>query len=196
MMTAPSLPIQMIVGLGNPGAQYINTRHNAGFWAINEIAKLLNNKWKYEAKFHGEFCCSNTAYGKLYLLKPATFMNKSGVSVAALSQFYKIPSESILVIHDELDLAAGVVRLKWSGGHAGHNGLKDIARALGHLNVWRLRLGINHPGDRNAVADYVLSIPKIEDKIDIDNAIARCIKQLNLLSIGHFEKVMHTLHSG
>ncbi len=195
-MIVPSLPIQMIVGLGNPGAQYINTRHNAGFWAVNEIAKYLGEQWKYEAKFHGELCCSNTVRGKLYLLKPTTFMNKSGVSVAALSQFYKIPTESILVIHDELDLAVGVVRLKWSGGHAGHNGLKDIARALGHLNVWRLRLGIDHPGDRNAVADYVLSIPKIEDKIDVDNAITRFIKHLDLLSAGQFEKIMHTLHTG
>ncbi len=195
MMTVPNLPIQMIVGLGNPGAQYENTRHNAGFWAVNELATHLGECWKYEAKFHGELCCSNTAEGKLYLLKPATFMNKSGISVAALSQFYKIPGESILVIHDELDLPAGAARLKWSGGHAGHNGLKDISRALGHLNVWRLRLGIEHPGDRSAVADYVLSVPKIEDRIDIDNAVVRLIKHLDLLRAGKFEKMMHTLHS-
>lgn len=195
MMTTPSSPIQLVVGLGNPGLDYERTRHNAGFWAVDALAEHFGGKWKYESKFQGALSSLITPNGKLYTLKPTTFMNRSGISVAALAQFYRIPSEAILVIHDELDLPPGTVRLKWSGGHAGHNGLKDIARTLGHLNVWRLRLGIDHPGDRNRVADYVLSLPRPEHREALNSAIDAFIQHWPSIHVGQFEKAMHTLHT-
>lgn len=195
MMVAPITPIQLIVGLGNPGQEYENTRHNAGFWAVDVLAQKLGALWKYESRFHGACAMSTGEAGKLYFLKPATFMNRSGQSVIALAHFYKIPAEAILVVHDELDLLPGTSRLKWAGGHAGHNGLKDIIRLLGHANFWRFRVGIGHPGDRSRVADYVLSLPKLDDRIAIDQSLDHFIAGWSSIQKGQFEKAMHELHS-
>jgi len=140
--------IRLIVGLGNPGREYEGNRHNVGFWWVDELARLQNVNFKHENKFHGE-----TARGKLHgheawLLKPQTFMNGSGRAVGALAQFYKIPPEEIMIVHDELDLPPGVARMKKAGGHGGHNGLKDTIAHLGTKDFWRLRIGIGHPGER------------------------------------------------
>ena len=157
--------IKLLVGLGNPGEKYANTRHNAGFWWVDQLVAGTSSRLALEAKFHGvagKLNCASLNPNSLdlgaetWLLKPTTFMNASGKAVAAVANYYKISPEQIMVIHDELDLAPGNVKLKKGGGHGGHNGLKDIAAALGTKEFWRLRLGIGHPGDRNEVINYVL----------------------------------------
>ena len=150
--------IKLFVGLGNPGDKYENTRHNAGFWWVDAVCAFTNSKVILESKFFGVAGKLNPT-SDTWLLKPTTFMNASGKAVAALAQYYKILPEQILVIHDELDLPTGGVKLKIGGGHGGHNGLKDIAAALGTPNFWRLRLGIGHPGERNEVVNFVLKAP-------------------------------------
>ena len=186
--------IKLFVGLGNPGDKYGNTRHNAGFWWIDAVCALTNSKVILESKFFG-------AAGKLnptsdtWLLKPTTFMNASGKAVAALAQYYKILPEQILVIHDELDLPAGGVKLKIGGGHGGHNGLKDIAAALGTPNFWRLRLGIGHPGDRNEVVNFVLKAPLKDEQSVINGCIDDSINLMPLLQSGDFEAAMLKLHT-
>jgi len=186
--------IKLFVGLGNPGDKYHSTRHNAGFWWIDEVAGQTNTKLSLDAKFFG-------IVGKLstqtesWLLKPTTFMNASGKSVAALANYYKITPAEILVIHDELDLPIDGMKVKFGGGHGGHNGLKDIEAALSTKDFWRLRLGIGHPGDRNEVINYVLKNPSKDEKTAIDEKIYESSKLIRLMLSGDFENTMLKLHT-
>jgi PTH1 family peptidyl-tRNA hydrolase len=186
-------PLQLLVGLGNPGAKYSATRHNAGFWFVDEIARQAGGLFRSESKFPGEVCRVSINDQSVWLLKPNTFMNRSGQSVAALARFYKIPVEAILIAHDELDLPAGLARWKFAGGHGGHNGLRDI---MAHLSkdYWRLRLGIDHPGDRSQVVNYVLSKPSYDEQIDISTAIDAAADSLDLILQGESQRAMNQLH--
>ncbi|UOO76185.1 aminoacyl-tRNA hydrolase [Neisseria sp. Dent CA1/247] len=187
--------IKLIVGLGNQGAEYAHTRHNAGFWLIDELAWAWNARLKEEKKFFGEVARVTRPEGEIWLLKPNTFMNRSGQAVAALASFYKIKPEEILVVHDELDIPCGRIRFKLGGGNGGHNGLKDIQARLGTPGFYRLRLGIDHPGDRNLVVGYVLNKPGAEDRQAIDDAIAKSIQGLPLVLSGQWEEATRFLHS-
>ncbi|MFZ2524095.1 MAG: aminoacyl-tRNA hydrolase [Candidatus Ferrigenium altingense] len=187
--------IRLIVGLGNPGREYETTRHNAGYWWVDELARLQNLSFKSEAKYHGLTARGQLHGHEMLLLKPQTFMNVSGRAVGALAQFYKIAPAEILVVHDELDLPPGVARLKMGGGHGGHNGLKDIIAHLGSKDFWRLRLGIGHPGDRADVAGYVLNDPRREEHELIDEAIQRALHVAPLIVEGKTEAAMLKLHS-
>lgn len=187
--------IKLIAGLGNPGAEYAHTRHNAGFWLVDELAWAWNTRLKEEKKFFGEVARVTRPEGEIWLLKPNTFMNRSGQAVAALASFYKIKPEEILVVHDELDIPCGRVRFKLGGGNGGHNGLKDIQARLGTPGFYRLRLGIDHPGDRNLVTGYVLNKPSAEDRQAIDDAIAKSIQGLPLVLAGQWEEATRFLHS-
>ena len=186
--------IKLFVGLGNPGDKYENTRHNAGFWWVDAVCAFTNSKVILESKFFGVAGKLNPT-SDTWLLKPTTFMNASGKAVAALAQYYKILPEQILVIHDELDLPTGGVKLKIGGGHGGHNGLKDIAAALGTPNFWRLRLGIGHPGERNEVVNFVLKAPPKDEKNVIYGCIDDSINLMPLLQSGDFEAAMLKLHT-
>ena len=174
--------IKLIVGLANPGAKYEETRHNAGEWLINEIARMYNVSLKEETKYFGKVAKINTAQGEVRLLVPTTFMNLSGKAVGALANFYRIKPEEILVAHDELDLPPGIAKIKQGGGHGGHNGLKDIVASLGNNNnFYRVRIGIGHPGHKDLVAGYVLGKPSPTDKPLIDAAVdeaSRCVDVL------------------
>ncbi|MDY2946297.1 MAG: aminoacyl-tRNA hydrolase [Mannheimia varigena] len=174
--------IKLIVGLANPGAKYEETRHNAGEWLINELARMYNVSLKEEAKYFGKVAKINTAQGEVRLLVPTTFMNLSGKAVGALANFYRIKPEEILVAHDELDLPPGSVKLKKGGGHGGHNGLKDIISALGNnKEFYRVRIGIGHPGHKDLVAAYVLGKPAPQEKELINAGVdesRRCIEIL------------------
>jgi len=187
--------IKLIVGLGNPGTQYESTRHNAGFWWIDQICAQTASKLNVEAKFLGITGRLNSSTEEAWLLKPSTFMNASGRAVSALANFYKITPDSILVVHDELDLPPGTVKLKMGGGHGGHNGLKDIVKQLGTQDFWRLRLGIGHPGDKNAVANYVLRDPNRDELRAIEENIDQSTTLLPLLLKGEFEAAMLKLHT-
>ena len=174
--------IKLIVGLANPGAKYEETRHNAGEWLINEIARMYNVSLKEETKYFSKVAKINTAQGEVRLLVPTTFMNLSGKAVGALANFYRIKPEEILVAHDELDLPPGIAKIKQGGGHGGHNGLKDIVASLGNNNnFYRVRIGIGHPGHKDLVAGYVLGKPSPTDKPLIDAAVdeaSRCVDVL------------------
>ncbi len=186
--------IKLFVGLGNPGEKYTATRHNAGFWWVDEIAAQTNSKLALDAKFFGVVGKLNTK-ADTWLLKPTTFMNASGKAVAALANYYKILPAEILVIHDELDLPAGGLKLKIGGGHGGHNGLKDIEAALGTKDFWRLRLGIGHPGDRNEVINFVLKAPTKDEQTAIDEKVYESTKLIDLMLAGEFENAMLKLHT-
>ena len=188
--------IKMIVGLGNPGSEYTATRHNAGFWLLDQLARQWQAVWREDRKFFGEVARANLPSGDVCLLKPTTFMNRSGQSVQALAQFYKIEPEAILVVHDELDLAPGVAKLKQGGGNGGHNGLKDIQARLATPNFWRLRLGIGHPGDKNLVVNFVLKKPLAAEQDLIDTAIDRAVQIFPTILADDFAAAMRTLHSG
>ena len=192
---------KLIVGLGNPGTKHEKDRHNAGFWLLDELARLHQGQWHEESKFHGDLAKIKLGSEDVYLLKPNTFMNRSGQAVGALCKFHKIEPQAILVVHDELDLKPGVARLKFSGGLGGHNGLKDISAHLGQHDYWRLRLGIGHPRDsedgkkNHDVADYVLKKPRLEEQIDIDRAISVFLKQIPKLVAGDIAGATMELHS-
>lgn len=179
-MTAPRL----IVGLGNPGSDYEETRHNAGFWFCTRLAEKRNAPLRHEARFHG--LVGQIPGPKLWLLLPQTFMNRSGQAVGALMRFHRITPAEMLVVHDELDIPPGQLRLKFGGGLGGHNGLKDITAHLGTQDYWRLRIGIGHPGDRNEVVNYVLKPPRREEQTEIDTAIARAIDLMPLIEKGEW----------
>jgi len=164
---------KLIVGLGNPGAEYAETRHNAGFWFCERLARELGVSFSKEARFHG--LAANARSDGVWLLMPQTFMNRSGQSVAALARFYRINPAEILVVHDELDIPPGQLRLKFGGGLGGHNGLKDITAHLGTQDFWRLRVGIGHPGDRNEVVNFVLKPPRREESELIDESLDRAL---------------------
>lgn len=187
------IPPRLVVGLGNPGADYEETRHNAGFWFVELLARSLGVSLAPQAKFFG----NAGRYGEMWLLEPATFMNRSGQAVGALARFYKIQPEEILVVHDDLDLPPGGIRLKRGGGNGGHNGLKDIQAALSTPDFWRLRLGIGHPrnlGLNQQVVDFVLHRPRVEEKIEIDLALDRCLKAWKSLASGDYHQAQQQLH--
>lgn len=189
------MSIRLIVGLGNPGSEYELTRHNAGFWLVDRLA---SSGLQREARFQGLAKKSRIADEEVWLLEPQTFMNRSGLSVAALSRFYKIEPAEILVVHDELDLPPGSTKLKKGGSSGGHNGLKDITAALGTQEYWRLRLGIGHPRElqlQQVVADFVLHRPRKDEQILIDEAIDKSLSVMPLLCQGLFEKAMLELHT-
>ncbi|MBV8656352.1 MAG: aminoacyl-tRNA hydrolase [Burkholderiales bacterium] len=177
-MTTPQTPIRLVVGLGNPGPDYVDTRHNAGFWWVDALAHDLGITLKSESKFLGLAGRSQPGSPEVWLLEPTTFMNRSGQSVAALARFYKILPHEILVVHDELDLLPGEAKLKQGGSHAGHNGLKDIQAMLGTGDFWRLRIGVGHPrtlGLNQPVVDFVLHRPRQDEQPLINDAIDRTL---------------------
>ncbi len=171
---------KLIVGLGNPGAEYAETRHNAGFWFCERLARELGVSFSKEARFHG--LAANAHNDGVWLLMPQTFMNRSGQSVAALARFYRINPAEILVVHDELDIPPGQLRLKFGGGLGGHNGLKDITAHMGTQDFWRLRVGIGHPGDRNEVVNFVLKPPRREESELIDESLDRALAAWPLMA--------------
>ena len=187
--------IRIVVGLGNPTRQHERDRHNAGFWFIERYADSLRVSLTKDAKYKAVLAKTSGSGGDVWLLMPQTYMNLSGQSVAPLARFYKIAPEQVLVVHDELDLKPGAVKLKLGGGVAGHNGLKDISAQLGSPNFWRVRVGIGHPGDRNLVSDWVLASPSPVDRASIDDTIARSINVMPLLLDGEFEAAMPKLHT-
>jgi PTH1 family peptidyl-tRNA hydrolase len=187
--------LRLIAGLGNPGPEYEDTRHNAGFWLLDRLALELGGQWRVESKFQGQLCRVKLAGQDLWLLKPTTFMNHSGRSVSALMRFHQIKADEMLVVHDELDLPPGVARLKKGGGSGGHNGLKDISAAAGTPDYWRLRLGIGHPGDRHQVTDYVLRRPGREEQALEHEALDRALLVMPQLVAGEFERAQMALHT-
>lgn len=187
-------PIRIIVGLGNPGAEHEKDRHNAGYWLLDELSAKYGGQFRSERKFHGDVARIDVDGCDVRLLKPTTYMNRSGQSVQSLAAFLKVAPEAILVVHDELDLPAGTVRLKRGGGPGGHNGLKDVIAHLGR-EFFRLRLGIGHPGDSHDVIDYVLGRPSRADADGIMAAVRDALDVIPVL-LGHGEqKAMHRLHS-
>lgn len=189
-------PIRLVVGLGNPGREYEATRHNAGFRFADALASRLGASFSGEAKFHGRIA---RGVGDLRLLKPGTFMNLSGRAVGAVAQFFSIAAAEILVVHDELDLKPGEAKMKFGGGTAGHNGLRDIAAHLGGPAFWRLRIGIGHPRDsdisQQQVADYVLQPPRAVERAAIQDALDRALDAWPLIATGDFERAMMALHT-
>jgi PTH1 family peptidyl-tRNA hydrolase len=193
------MPIKLIVGLGNPGKKYERTRHNAGFWLVERLAAQHRLALRKEPKFHGFAAKLDAAIGPAWLLLPQTWMNESGSAVAALAQFHKIAADEILVAHDELDLPPGGAKIKQGGGHAGHNGLRDIIAKLGTSDFWRLRIGIGHPRDLSAseqeVVDFVLHPPLKEEQAPIDAVIDRGLAVFDLILADNMAAAMHKLHT-
>ena len=187
--------ISMMVGLGNPGPEYEQTRHNAGFWWADAVARQIKANWVID-KNHQALVARPAVNGQtLWLLKPQTFMNRRGRSVAGLARFYKIEPAAILVAHDELDIAAGEARLKFGGGHAGHNGLRDIHAQLGSGDYWRLRLGIGRPGERADVLNWVLKKPPLEQRIAVEQAVERGLTALPALLAGDTAQATLLVHT-
>lgn len=189
------MKIKLIVGLGNPTAEYEHTRHNAGFWFLDELAWQWKAAFKNEKKFFGDVARVARPEGDVWLLKPDTYMNLSGKAVQALANFYKIQPEEILVVHDELDIDCGTIRFKLGGGNGGHNGLKDIQAKLGTPQFYRLRLGIGHPGDKHLVVGFVLNKPSAAERELIDRAIAKSLRAMDDVMAGRQEDVVRYLHS-
>ena len=187
--------IRLLVGLGNPGPEYEATRHNAGFWFIEAVARDLRTSLTAERSYHGLAARVMRPDGPVWLLEPMTFMNLSGKSVAALARFFKIAPGEILVAHDELDLQPGQVKMKLGGSHAGHNGLKDIQAQLGSADFWRLRLGVGHPGVKAEVVNYVLRKPPAEQAEAIDKCIEQSLGALDLLLAGDMERALMKVHA-
>jgi peptidyl-tRNA hydrolase, PTH1 family len=188
------LPLRIIVGLGNPGPEHLVTRHNAGFWFVDLLARRHSGEFRDYRKFSGETAKINIEGQEIVLLKPTTYMNRSGLSIRQLSDFYKIKPEDILVAHDELDLPVGTVRLKQGGGHGGHNGLRDTIAHIGET-FWRMRLGIGHPGNKAEVIDYVLTrAPRAEEDLVLD-AVGIAVDCIPLLLEQGAERAMTRLHS-
>ncbi|HYS75062.1 MAG TPA: aminoacyl-tRNA hydrolase [Burkholderiales bacterium] len=187
--------LKLIAGLGNPGRKHERDRHNVGFWFVSRLVSAQRVELKTVAKYHGLVGKLARPAGELWLLLPQTYMNLSGKSVGALSRYYKIQPDEVLVVHDELDFPPGVAKLKLGGGVAGHNGLKDIAAQLGTHGFWRLRIGIGHPGDKNLVVDYVVKQPPSSERDLIEAALARCLEISGLLLDGDMEAAMLKLHT-
>ncbi len=187
--------MKLVVGLGNPGRKYQATRHNAGFWWVERLAERVGVGLRAEGRFQGLAGRLSPPNGNTWLLLPETFMNHSGRAVAALASFYRIQPTDILVVHDELDLPPGAVKLKKGGGAGGHNGVSDIASQLGTKDFWRLRIGIGHPGVRDEVIDYVLCAPRAEERRAIDDAIERSLEIWPLMAESKMETAMHKLHT-
>lgn len=188
------MAIKLIVGLGNPGPSYENTRHNAGFWAVDQVAHGQKIGLVSENKFFGNVGRFKFKNNDVFLLKPSTFMNLSGKAVLALANFYKINADEILVVHDELDFMPGVVKMKFGGGSGGHNGLRDIERVIGR-DYWRCRVGIGHPGNKSLVHDYVLKKPSNIERSEINTSIDNVTKTLDLILAGDFAVALKELHT-
>ena len=186
--------VRLVVGLGNPGSEYEHTRHNAGADFVAELVRCHHGHLKPEKKFFGLYGKILADGAELHCLIPTTFMNRSGQSIKAIAQFYKIPAEHILVAHDELDIPPGAVKLKQDGGHGGHNGLRDTIAHLGTRNFKRLRIGIGHPGDSKLVTNYVLKRASQSDQQLIDTTIDECIRQLPGVVDGSWDKAMNVLN--
>lgn len=186
--------IVLIAGLGNPGPEYLDTRHNAGFWFVDELARRYGGAFRLEHKFAGAVCRVRVAGREVWLLKPQTFMNRSGQSVRQLAAFYNLGVDNLLVAHDEIDLPAGDIRFKRGGGHGGHNGLRDIFSHLGQ-DFLRLRIGVGHPGSRERVVGHVLDRATVDEKRAIEAAINRATDIIPEVLEGQLEKAMHRLHS-
>ena len=187
--------LRLLVGLGNPGAEYLRTRHNAGFWFLDAIGLGEGAHFGFDNKLHGETAKIVLDGHPVWLLKPSTYVNKSGISVVSALRYWKIEPEEMLVAHDELDLTAGVARLKFDGGHGGQNGLRDIIAHLGHGRFHRLRLGIGHPGDKNRVTSWVLGRPGVADEKAIVDALGASLDVLPLAVRGEFNDAMKKLHT-
>lgn len=188
--------IRLFVGLGNPGPEYEQTRHNAGFWWVDQLADALGARLVAERSYQGLVARVNTSQGPVWLIEPMTFMNRSGQSVAALARFFKIAPSDILVVHDELDVLPGQAKLKFGGSSGGHNGLKDVHAQLGTADFWRLRLGIGHPGVKAEVVDYVLRKPSPDHRDAIEACIERTLKSRDELLAGNMDKAMQIIHAG
>jgi PTH1 family peptidyl-tRNA hydrolase len=189
----PGTPLKVIVGLGNPGPEHLLTRHNAGFWFVDALAAKLGARFRSHTRFQGDICRAQLGGGDMTLLKPMTYMNRSGLSVRAISDYMKVAPEEILVAHDELDLPVGEVRFKLGGGPGGHNGLRDSITHIGP-DFWRLRLGIGHPGDRSQVIDYVLHRAPAEEEEKILAAVAQGLDALPVFLEQGSERAMNGLH--
>ena len=189
-----ALPLKLLVGLGNPGNEYARTRHNAGFWLLDELARRHGATFRNEPRHHGELARARIGGDEVWLLKPMSFMNRSGGPVHSVAGFYKVPVESILVAYDELDFPAGVVRLKQGGGAGGHNGIRDIIAQMGDP-FWRVRIGIGHPGDKSAVLNYVLGRPQADDERLIMEAAQNVIDIVPTLLSDGPQKAMNRLHT-
>ena len=187
--------IKLFVGLGNPGPDYEATRHNAGFWWIDALARELKVNLVPERSYYGLAGRTSVNGQSVWLLQPQTFMNLSGKSVASLARFFKIQPEEILVVHDELDLLPGQVKLKRGGSHAGHNGLRDIHAQLGSPDYWRLRIGIGHPGEKSEVANWVLKKPAPDQRTLIEDSIARSLKAHTAMLAGDMDKATLLVHT-
>jgi peptidyl-tRNA hydrolase, PTH1 family len=186
--------IKIVAGLGNPGPEHLLTRHNAGFWFVDALANRLNGRFRSHTHFQGEICRVQLDGNEVTLLKPATYMNRSGLSVRALSDYMKVTPEQVMVVHDELDLPVGEARFKFGGGHGGHNGLRDLVTHLG-ASFWRLRLGVGHPGDKSLVIDYVLHrAPKAEEE-KILAAVGVALDALPVFMSHSPEQAMQMLHT-
>ncbi len=186
--------LKLIVGLGNPGPEHSETRHNAGFWFVDSLAAKYSLTFRAESKYKAEICRIQTADIDCWFCKPMTFMNRSGSSVQAIASFYKIPAEEILVAHDELDLEPGVARLRKAGGHGGHNGLRDIITRMDGKSFARLRLGIGHPSSQDKVTSYVLGRPSQADRQLIEIAVNKSVDVMPLVFEGNEQKAMNSLH--
>jgi PTH1 family peptidyl-tRNA hydrolase len=185
--------LNAIVGLGNPGPEHVQTRHNAGFWFVDALASQYKGHFRSYAKYHGEVCRIEIAGQELTLLKPQTYMNRSGLSVRALCDYLKIPSQHVLVAYDELDLPLGTARFKFGGGAGGHNGVRDTVTHLG-AEYWRLRIGIGHPGNKSEVIDYVLRRAPAAEETLINDSIARAVQSIPVFLEQGPEKAMNGLH--
>ena len=194
-MAALTADIRLIVGLGNPGADYVDTRHNAGFWFVDEIARENATSFRFEKRFNGDLCKFSESGTDIFLLKPMTFMNRSGQAVAAVARYFKYQPEQILVAHDELDLPPGTNKLKFGGGHGGHNGLRDIISHIGSRDFFRLRIGIGHPGDARQVINYVLKKPSQSDLASIEQVNNESLRLMPYILDGEVEKAMQALHT-
>jgi len=187
--------IKLFVGLGNPGPEYEGTRHNAGFWWIDALSRQLKAPLHMDKSYHGLVARTTVNGQTIWLLEPQTYMNLSGKSVAALARFFKITPQEILVAHDEMDVVPGEVKLKLGGGHAGHNGLRDIHAQLGSSDYWRLRLGVGHPGVKAEVVNWVLKKPSPDHRIAIEQGIDRALKALPHLLAGEMDKATMLVHT-
>ena len=187
--------IKLFVGLGNPGPDYEATRHNAGFWWIDALSQELKAPLSLDKNYHGQVARTTVNGQTVWLLKPLTFMNLSGKSVAALARFFKVLPNEVLVAHDELDIVPGQVKLKFGGSHAGHNGLRDLHAQLGSADYWRLRIGVGHPGVKAEVINWVLKKPSQEHRVAIEDCIARSMKAIPDLLRGEMEKATMLIHT-
>jgi len=192
-MAVRSIDLKVIVGLGNPGSKYTETRHNAGFWFIEEVARKYGATFRPDKKFHGEVAKVTVEGKDIWLLKPDTFMNRSGLAAQSLMSFYRITAEQLLVAHDEIDLPPGTAKIKSGGGHGGHNGLRDIISQLASKEFYRLRIGVGHPGSKDQVVDYVLHRASQDDQISIDRDIDDAVAVMPDLASGALEQAMQKL---